>query len=70
VVTLKYGKALEAAFAEPGGEALRAGSTRLSNADYAALTYLGGAAWRERLLKDSAPDEAAARRARRRRWRR
>jgi len=54
VVTLKYGKALEAAFAEPGGEALRAWIEDCSNADYAALTYLGGAAWRERLLKDSA----------------
>ncbi|HEY0131577.1 MAG TPA: transketolase, partial [Allosphingosinicella sp.] len=53
VVTLKYGKALEAAFAEPGGEALRNWLEECGNADYAALTYLGGAAWRERLLKDS-----------------
>lgn len=55
VVTLKYGRALEAAFAEPGGEALKAWLEEVSNADYAALSYLGGAAWRERLLKD-APD--------------
>jgi pyruvate dehydrogenase E1 component len=53
VVTLKYGKALEAAFAEPGGEALKAWIEECSNADYAALTYLGGAAWRERLLKEA-----------------
>ncbi|MGA9582665.1 MAG: transketolase [Allosphingosinicella sp.] len=53
VATLKYGKALEAAFAEPGGEALRAWLEAVGNADYAALTYLGGAAWRERLLKEA-----------------
>src|SRR3954453_17067013 len=53
VVTLKYGKALEAAFAEPGGEALKAWIEECGNADYAALTYLGGAAWRERLLKQA-----------------
>ncbi|WP_166041250.1 transketolase [Sphingosinicella sp. YJ22] len=53
VATLKYGKAMEAAFAEPGGEALKAWIDDAPNADYAALTYLGGAAWRERLLKDA-----------------
>jgi pyruvate dehydrogenase E1 component len=53
VVTLKYGTALEAAFAEPGGAALRDWIDRCGNADYAALTYLGGGAWRERLLKDA-----------------
>jgi pyruvate dehydrogenase E1 component len=53
VVTLKHGKQMEAAFAEPGGEALKAWIDQASNADYAALTYLGGAAWRERLLADA-----------------
>ena len=53
VVTLKYGKAMEAAFAEPGGEALKRWIDEAGNADYAALTYLGGAAWRERLLKEA-----------------
>jgi pyruvate dehydrogenase E1 component len=53
VVTLKYGRQLEAAFAEPGGAELRAWLEGVGNADYAALTYLGGAAWRERLLKDA-----------------
>src|SRR3954467_9061315 len=53
VVTLKYGKALEAAFDEPGGGALEAWLEEGGNADYAALTYLGGAAWRERLLKEA-----------------
>jgi pyruvate dehydrogenase E1 component len=55
VVTLKYGKLMEAAFAEAGGEALKAWIDDAPNADYAALTYLGGAAWRERLLRE-APD--------------
>jgi len=53
VETLKYGKLLEAAFAEKGGEALRQWIDQASNADYAALTYLGGKAWRERLLADA-----------------
>ncbi|HYC94161.1 MAG TPA: transketolase, partial [Sphingomicrobium sp.] len=52
VVTLKYGKAQAAAFAEKGGEALRRWIDQCPNADYAALTYLGGPAWRERLEKD------------------
>jgi pyruvate dehydrogenase E1 component len=69
VVTLKYGKAMEGAFREPGGEALRAWIDAAPNADYAALTYLGGQAWRERLLReapetkpilDSRDDEALA----------
>jgi pyruvate dehydrogenase E1 component len=53
VVTLKYGKRMEAAFGEPGGAALKAWIDAVPNADYAALTYLGGAAWRDRLLKDA-----------------
>jgi pyruvate dehydrogenase E1 component len=57
VVTLKYGKRLEAAFGEPGGEALKRWIDDAANADYAALTYLGGAAWRERLAKE-APEAA------------
>ncbi|HEY5711627.1 MAG TPA: transketolase [Allosphingosinicella sp.] len=52
VVTLKYGRMQEAAFAEKGGEKLRGWIDQCPNADYAALTYLGGAAWRERLTKD------------------
>lgn len=52
VVTLKYGKAQEAAFHEKGGAALRRWIDETSNADYAALTYLGGPAWRARLERD------------------
>ena len=58
VETLKYGKLLEAAFREEGGEALQRWIDQASNADYAALTYLGGKAWRERLLTD-APETRA-----------
>ena len=52
VVTLKYGTLMEAAFRLPGGAALKGWIDAAGNADYAALTYLGGGAWRERLLKD------------------
>jgi pyruvate dehydrogenase E1 component len=58
VETLKHGKLLEAAFGEEGGETLRRWIDQTSNADYAALTYLGGKAWRERLIAD-VPELAA-----------
>jgi pyruvate dehydrogenase E1 component len=52
VVTLKYGKLLQAAFAKPGGEDLRAWIDTCANDLYAALTYKGGAAWRAQLTAD------------------
>ncbi len=52
VVTLKYGKLLEAAFAEPGGEPLRTWIDDCPNTLYSALTYKGGGAWREHLTRD------------------
>ena len=52
VVTLKYGKLQRAAFQRPGGQALEEWIDKCPNADFAALTYQGGAAWRERLLAD------------------
>ncbi|BDW81475.1 pyruvate dehydrogenase E1 component [Erythrobacter sp. Dej080120_24] len=52
VITLKYGKLQRAAFAKPGGKALQDWIENCPNADFAALTYLGGAAWRERLTQD------------------
>lgn len=52
VVTLKYGNAQKEAFKKPGGAALREWIDACPNADYAALTYLGGAKWRERILAD------------------
>ena len=48
-MTLKYGKLLEAAFARPGGEALRQWIDDCPNALYSALTFKGGGAWREHL---------------------
>ena len=61
VVTLKHGAKQRAAFARPGGESLRDWIDTCPNADYAALTYQGGAAWRARLSADlgERPDMAA-----------
>jgi pyruvate dehydrogenase E1 component len=52
VVTLKYGKLLEAAFRQPGGEALRTWIDECPNSLYSALTFKGGAAFREHLTRD------------------
>ncbi len=52
VITLKYGRKLEAAFAQPGGEALRAWIDDCPNDLYAALCFQGGGAWRARILED------------------
>jgi pyruvate dehydrogenase E1 component len=52
VITLKHGKLQEAAFGEPGGEHLRNWIDTTPNAEFAALTYQGGAAWRARLVSD------------------
>lgn len=52
VITLKYGRRLEAAFARPGGEALRRWIDDCPNSLYAALTFQGGAAWRQAVLAD------------------
>ena len=52
VVTLKYGKRLEAAFTRPEGEALRRWIDDCPNSLYAALTFQGGAAWRNALLAE------------------
>ena len=49
VVILKYGSLQEAAFGEPGGEALRRFIDDCPNQLYSALTFQGGAAWRKRL---------------------
>jgi pyruvate dehydrogenase E1 component len=52
IVTLKYGRLLEAAFSEPGGARLRDWIDRCPNQLFSALTFQGGAAWRKRLLDD------------------
>ena len=60
VVVLKHGALLEAAFAKPGGTKLRAWIDNCPNELYSALTYQGGAAWRQRLLADHDGDNALA----------
>jgi pyruvate dehydrogenase E1 component len=52
VVVLRHGALQRAAFEEPGGEALKSWIQSCPNADYSALTYQGGAAWRKRLMDD------------------
>jgi pyruvate dehydrogenase E1 component len=52
VVTLKYGRALEAAFAGADGHHLREWIDACPNSLYSALVYKGGAGWREHLQRD------------------
>jgi pyruvate dehydrogenase E1 component len=52
VVTLKYGRKLQAAFAQPGGDALRQWIDDCPNQLYSALVFQGGAAWRAQLQGD------------------
>ncbi|MEA2769198.1 MAG: pyruvate dehydrogenase component, partial [Acetobacteraceae bacterium] len=59
-VTIKYGRKLEAAFARDGGEALRDWIDDCPNSLYAALTFQGGAAWRQTLLSDLGRSKARA----------
>lgn len=51
-VELKYGRLMEQAFHNPGGERLRDWIDQCDNALYSALTFKGGAAWRARLTED------------------
>ena len=60
VVTIKYGRKLEAAFAREGGEALRAWIDDCPNSLYSALTFQGGASWRQALLADLGRSKARA----------
>lgn len=60
VVTLKYGKRQRAVFKRPGGNALENWIDNCPNADYAALTYQGGAAWRTRLTADIDKEKGVA----------
>ncbi len=52
VVTLKHGKLQRATFKRPGGRVLEEWIDNCPNADFAVLTYQGGAAWRARLLAE------------------
>lgn len=52
IVTVKYGKRLQAAFEGPAGEALKHWIDTCPNQLYSALTFKGGAAWRTHLQAD------------------
>ena len=52
VITLKSGKLQREAFSRPGGKALEDWIENCPNAEFAVLTYQGGAAWRARLMTD------------------
>lgn len=52
VVRVKYGVLQQAAFREPGGETLKAWIDACPNQLYSALTFQGGAVWRQRLQDD------------------
>jgi len=52
VVTLKYGRLLEQAFARRDGEHLREWIDNCPNSLYSALVYKGGEGWREHLARD------------------
>lgn len=52
VVRVKHGQLQRAAFEEPGGDALRHWIDDCPNQLYAALTFMGGAVWRGRLMND------------------
>ncbi len=56
VVILKHGEMQRTAFSQPGGDALRRWIDQCPNQLYSALTFQGGAAWREALLADLADD--------------
>ncbi len=58
VVIVKYGRLMQEAFAEPGGEALRRWINSCPNQMYAALCFQGGAAFRKR-LRDEIGDQGA-----------
>lgn len=59
VMEIKFGRRLQAAFAEPGGELLHAWIDVMPNEQYQSLFSLHGAAARERFL-EGAPEEVGA----------
>lgn len=52
VVKVKYGALQRAAFLEPGGDKLRDWIDGCPNQLYSALTFMGGAVWRKRLMEE------------------
>ena len=61
VVIVKHGSLQEAAFKEPGGEALRTWINNCPNQLYSALTFQRGGAWRKRLTNDLGDQGPASR---------
>ena len=59
VITIKHGKLQREVFKRPGGKAIDQWIDDCPNAEYAALTYQGGAAWRARLNADLAGNQPA-----------
>lgn len=59
VITIKHGKLQREVFKRPGGKAIDQWIDDCPNAEYAALTYQGGGAWRTRLNADLAANKAA-----------
>ena len=49
---VKYGHLQRAAFEEPGGDKLQDWIDTCPNQLYSALTFMGGAVWRKRLMDD------------------
>ncbi len=49
---IKYGALQRTAFAEPGGSRLRDWIDACPNQEYSALTFMGGNAWRDRLMEE------------------
>ncbi len=52
VIAIKYGKALEKAFQQPGGSALHDWIDTCPNTLFSALTFAGGSIWRKHLKQD------------------
>ncbi|WP_349039358.1 transketolase [Pseudotabrizicola sp. 4114] len=50
IVRVKHGRLQRAAFQEPGGDKLRQWIDACPNQLYSALTFMGGAVWRQRLM--------------------
>src|SRR5271156_3465604 len=60
IVNLKYGLKLKEVFTRPGGASLRGWVDDCPNSIYSALTFQGGAAWRQALLADLGRSRARA----------
>ncbi len=60
VITVKYGKRMMHAFKQPGGKLLKKWINECPNELYSALTFRGGAAWRDRINADIGHDPDAA----------